>query len=95
MTQNHENVLDERILALSTALNVQRRTLSARFAPVTEKPRFPRSVTMRILLRRPALLTRLLPMLATTRRLGLLAALVAIAGLVQVLYRTDPWTPPD
>jgi hypothetical protein len=90
MSRDRESVLDERIMVLSTALNVQRRTLSARFAHPSDEPRFPRSVTMRILMRRPALLTRLLPMLATTRRLGILVSLVAIAGIAQVLYRTDP-----
>ena len=88
-----EDALDERILALSTALSVQRRILSARFGHPSDEPRFPRSVTMRILVQRPALLTRLLPMVATTRRLGIVLALVAIAGLVQVLSRTEPRTP--
>lgn len=92
MSQPPDNLsLDERGRALRTALDLQRRTISARLArrpPGT--PGFPRSLTMRILLRRPALVTRVLPLLASTRRLGVLAALLSIAGLVHVVAGARP-----
>ena len=75
MNQPDGNSLDERSRAISAALNIQRRTLFARVVHKADEPRsFPRSVTMRVLIRKPALLTRLLPVLMSTRRLGVVAS---------------------
>ena len=93
MTPIHDSALDERSRAISTALDVQRRALSARFARQSEEPRFPRSVTMRVLVQRPAMVARLLPIVMGSHRLATLVSLLAIAGLVRVLYRTDPRSP--
>jgi hypothetical protein len=48
---------------------------------------------MRVLVQRPAMVARLLPIVVGAHRLVSLASLLAFAGLVRVLYRTDPRSP--
>jgi hypothetical protein len=83
VTAGSEPTLAEQRQSMREQLHVQRQRIAEQLAPGADvQGRFPRSVTMRLLMSRPELLLRLLLLMARAR---LTASLIAILIIARVL----------
>lgn len=84
MTARDDSTLAARCLAIRHQLRAQREVIAEQLAPVAgAQNRFPRSLTMRLLIHRPDLLSRLVAPIVGTRLAGSASKIFSVLHLLR------------
>ena len=86
---NGEATLVEQRVSLRRQLRVQRRELAQQLFAPDAQARFPRSITMRVLIDRPDLVARLLTLIVGARLARQASTLIVVAGVLGAASRVS------